>query len=77
MAERSPSPFPRPPLAGSKVGLAAVVILEQYCITATQDSIAGMARLLLSLELERVGWGCNRSRDSTAVFVNCGLAHKV
>ena len=25
-ADRSPSPFPRPPLAGSNVGLAAVVI---------------------------------------------------
>ena len=26
-ADRSPSPFPVPPLAGSKVGLAAVVII--------------------------------------------------
>ena len=28
-AERSPSPLPRPPLAGSNVGLAAVVIVTQ------------------------------------------------
>ena len=27
-AERSPSPLPRPPLAGSNVGLAAVVMME-------------------------------------------------
>ena len=39
-AERSPSPLPRPPLAGSNVGLAAVVILAEehpeYCGHAHQ-----------------------------------------
>ncbi|KAG7282704.1 hypothetical protein CRUP_017630 [Coryphaenoides rupestris] len=31
-ALRSPSPFPRPPRAGSNVGLAAVVILGGCCV---------------------------------------------
>ena len=32
-AERSPSPFPRPPLAGSNVGLAAVVIPQKHALS--------------------------------------------